>query len=241
MPKLSKKLCGHYQVIYILHGDRFSKSRWKICSILSNFSHWYIEDKFFQLAHSISCLGDCLLQLCSQLFHDSVGFMTKLSSPEFIRNKSLIELGQLLMREQLEVAEILFLRSQFCLFSRNVGAFPARLLTMGAAAARPVCCSDFSVDSPLFPFSLCIWLASCSWTWWLFLLFLWKLLHQLNWYCFYGVIFFMSVAVSLSLLCRVDGLAAAVQLAFPHHFVSLPYKYWSVVSSSLPVFCPIGP
>lgn len=182
----------------------------------------------------------------SQLFHDTVGLITELSLPEFIRNKNLIELGQLPMREQLEVAEIFFLRSQFCLFSGNKGAFPARLLTTGASAALPVCCSNFSVDSSLFPSPFVLsWppifeLGGC------FSFSSGKLLHQLNWYCFYAVIFIMSVAgftspVSLCHFCWVDRLAAAVPLAIPHQFLSLPYKYWSVVSSSLPIFCPTVP
>lgn len=134
------------------------------------------------------------------------------------------------MREQLEVAEIFFPRRRFCLFSRNEGAFPARLLTTGAPAALPVCCSDFSVDSPplLSPFAFgwppVFELDGC------FSFSSGKLLHQLNWYCFYAVIFIMSVAgftspVSLCHFCWVDRLAAAVPLAFPHQFVSLPCKY----------------
>lgn len=132
------------------------------------------------------------------------------------------------MWDQLQAAEIFFMRGQFCLFPEIEGAFPARLLTTGTPAALPVCYSDFSVDSPLFPSLFAFgWppifeLDGCFSSG--------KLLHQLNWYCFYAVIFIMSVAhftssVSLRHFCWVDRLAAAVPLAFPHQFVSLPYKY----------------
>lgn len=109
----------------------------------------------------------------SQLFHDAVGFITELSSPEFIRNKNLIELGQLAMREQLEVAEMLFLRRQFCSFSRTWELSPP---SHSPRALRLPC----QFVAPIFllillcSLSLCIRLASCFSAWWLFFFFLWQ-------------------------------------------------------------------
>lgn len=109
----------------------------------------------------------------SQLFRDAVGFITELSSPEFIRNRNLIELGQLAMREQLEVAEMLFLRRQSCSFSRTGELSPPsrspRALWLRCQWWLRFFCWFSSV-----PFSLCIRLVSCFSAWWLFFFFLWQ-------------------------------------------------------------------
>lgn len=102
----------------------YSEIKWEAFLILNSF-YWYFEGKIFQLAHSIPCLEKCLLQLRSQLLRGTGGFITGLSSPEFIRNKNLIELRQLSMQEQLPVADVLSPRRQVCLFDRTEGAWPA--------------------------------------------------------------------------------------------------------------------
>lgn len=116
-------------------------------------------------------------------------------------------------------------------------ALPARLLTTGAPAALPLPCSDFSVDSSLFPSPFAfLWppifeLDGC------FSFSSGKLLHRLNWCCCYAVIFIMAVAgftspVSPCHFCWVDGLAAAAPLALRitlDHFVTNIDPAWAAV------------
>lgn len=176
---------------------RYSESIWEAFLILNSF-YWYFEGKIFQLAHSIPCLEKCLLQLCSQLLHGTGGFITGLSSPEFIRNKNLIELRQLSMQEQLPVADVLSPRRQVCLFDRTEGARPATDPGLPCQVLLGACW----VSPAPFPFPGCrpsIFEHSClSFS-------SGKLLHQLNWYCLCAVIFMMSVAAFASLSACVTA------------------------------------
>lgn len=161
----------------------------------------------------------------SQLSCDTLGFITELSSLEFIRNKNLIELGQLAMREQLEVAEIFFPMRWFCWFSGKEGALATRPFVALTFLLLLLCSLPH-----LHSFSHLYF-----WTWWLFSFSSGKLLCQWNWCCFDAIIFIMSVAGLASPSVRV---ACAGWVTAPLTFESLACKYRSLTSSSLSICYP---